>query len=211
MSAGPSLDELRVGDAPELWRALGFDVGADSTCLLGRIRLRLGAGEGRGITSWALRSMPDGSLDGLATTGSRASEPELVAVDPPRHANGALAVDHVVAATPDLDRTLAVLASAGLEPRRRRDAGGTARQAFYVLGDALLEVVGPRVADGDGRAVFWGLAVVVDDLDRLAERLGPLLGTPRPAVQPGRLIATVRGKEAGLGTALAFMTPRGRS
>ncbi len=35
---------------------------------------------------------------------------------------------------------------------------------------------------------------------------GDLLGEPRAAVQPGRQIATLR-KEAGLGPAIAFMTP----
>ena len=35
--------------------------------------------------------------------------------------------------------------------------------------------------------------------------LGPLLGSPRAAVQPGRRIATLSG-EAGLGAAIAFMT-----
>jgi hypothetical protein len=43
-----------------------------------------------------------------------------------------------------------------------------------------------------------------------AERdLGPLLGTVRPAVQPGRRIATLR-PEAGVPVALALMTPQPR-
>jgi hypothetical protein len=67
------------------------------------------------------------------------------------------------------------------------------------LGELILEVV-----ERPGAAVaFWGLVVVVPDLDGL----GPLVGDPKDAVQPGRRIATVR-PEAGLTTALAFMTPR---
>jgi hypothetical protein len=52
--------------------------------------------------------------------------------------------------------------------------------------------------------------LVVDDLDGLCERLGPaVISEPRPAVQPGRSIATVRS-EVGLGVALAVMTPADR-
>ncbi len=49
--------------------------------------------------------------------------------------------------------------------------------------------------------------MVVADLDACVRELGPLLGAPHDAVQPGRRIATVR-REAGMPTALAFMTPR---
>jgi hypothetical protein len=55
-------------------------------------------------------------------------------------------------------------------------------------------------------ARFWGLAFTVADLDAIAERLGNRLSGPRDAVQPGRRIATLRG-EAGIGPAVAFMTP----
>jgi hypothetical protein len=48
---------------------------------------------------------------------------------------------------------------------------------------------------------------VVDDVDGLDPEL---VGAPKGAVQPGRRIATVR-PEAGLGTAVAFMTPRVRA
>jgi hypothetical protein len=47
----------------------------------------------------------------------------------------------------------------------------------------------------------------VDDLEATGAVLGDLLGTPRDAVQPGRKIATLR-PEAGLGPAIAFMTPQ---
>ena len=112
-----------------------------------------------------------------------------------------------MASTPDFDRTRAALAAAGFEERRVREAGPDKRQAFYVVGDALLELVGPATPDGDGPAAFWGLVLVVEDLDATVERLGPLAGAPRDAVQPGRRIATLR-REAGLGTAVALMSPR---
>ena len=64
---------------------------------------------------------------------------------------------------------------------------------------------GPLRGRGFSRLSIIGLAVsvvAVADVDALA---GPLLGSARPAVQPGRRIATVR-REAGLSTALALMS-----
>ena len=78
------------------------------------------------------------------------------------------------------------------------------------MADVILEVVeapeGTRVAaDPDGPARLWGIAFLVEDMEATARTLGPLLGSPRAAVQPGRRIATLSG-EAGLGAAIAFMT-----
>jgi hypothetical protein len=93
---------------------------------------------------------------------------------------------------------------AGLELRRMREPPeAAARQAFLNLRTLILEVV---EIEGDGPAL-WGVTVVVADLDACARELGPLLGAPRAAVQPGRRIATAR-PEAGIPAALAFMTPR---
>jgi hypothetical protein len=73
--------------------------------------------------------------------------------------------------------------------------------AFLRLGPTILEVV----ERGGDPPRLWGLVVVVPEL----EGLGPLVGPAKDAVQPGRRIATVT-PEAGLGTALALMTPRRR-
>ena len=118
-----------------------------------------------------------------------------------------IGVDHVVVATPDFDRTTRALTAAGLELRRVRTAGERAQQGFYVIGDALAEVVGPVVPDGDGPAAFWGVTLVSADLDATCAALGELISAPRDAVQPGRRIATVR-EAAGLRTAVAVMSPR---
>ena len=77
------------------------------------------------------------------------------------------------------------------------------------MGEVILEVVQAPPAlrfDADGPARLWGISFLVADLDVTAAHLGDLLGTPRDAVQPGRRIATLR-REAGIGTAVAFMTP----
>jgi hypothetical protein len=54
---------------------------------------------------------------------------------------------------------------------------------------------------------FWGLTLVVDDLDAAAARLGDRVGPVKDAVQKGRRIATLR-REAGLGVPVALMSPR---
>jgi hypothetical protein len=210
------LAELAVADPPERWADLGFAV--SGSCLdLGGVRVRLGVA-GEGIVSWTLRGVEAGEIDGLVT---HAAGPRGVSASGPRHSpedhiefgasrtrNGPKDhIDHVVVLTPDFDRTAAALAAAGMPLRRVRDAGGL-RQGFRRLGPAILELVESReAADGPGgRARFWGLAVVVGDLDALAARLGEHLGSVRDAVQPGRRIATLR-PSAGLSPALAFMDP----
>ena len=84
------------------------------------------------------------------------------------------------------------------------------RQAFYRLGEVILEVVGPTDPEGDSPARLWGLVTVVPDEEAPAETLGPLLGSFRDAVQPARRIATVR-RDAGLSVPLAVLTLDPRS
>jgi hypothetical protein len=204
-----TLDELVVAADPEAWRSAGFRVDGD-LCEVGSVRLRLeGAGPRRGITRWSVRGAASLDLDGLDTAASDA---------PPSaggtHPNGVVAIDHVVVITPDLDRTAGVLRDAGFDLRRRREGatpGGSTRQAFFRMGDVILEVVeapeGTTIAaDPDGPARLWGISFLVEDLDAPAAVLNGALGEPRDAVQPGRRIATV-AKEAALGPAIAFMTP----
>ncbi len=192
----PELAGLAIADAPARWRSLGFAVDQAAEVALGGVFVALG-GEGSGITRWTLRHMPaGGSVDGLVTVVTSAP-----AVQPVVHSNGALGVDHVVIATPDFDRTAAALAGRGLELRRVRQAGDR-RQGFRRLGPTIMELVEAPEATAPG---FWGLTIVVSDLEALAGE-HPQIGEVRPAVQPGRRIATV-GAGAGLSTRLAFMDP----
>ncbi|HEY3189336.1 MAG TPA: hypothetical protein VGJ70_17755, partial [Solirubrobacteraceae bacterium] len=101
----PRLDELLIAGEPERWKALGLAIGPDGVAQVGSIRLRLGAGGEGGITGWRVRGLADGDLDGLATAGSDA--PARDPAPAASHPLGALAVDHVVVATPDLERTFA--------------------------------------------------------------------------------------------------------
>jgi hypothetical protein len=193
------LREITVADPPDAWRDLGFAVDGDAVAI-GAVRIQLGAGGG-GITALALHGLAKGAdLDGLGMRPASDAAGEPAGAE---HPIGATAVDHVVALTPDFDRTRDKLRAAGLDYRATRDAGNGFRQAFFVLGPCLLELGGP--ADGDAR--FWGLTLIVDDLDAAAAQLGDRLGRVKDAVQPGRRIATVR-REAGLSVPLALMTPR---
>jgi hypothetical protein len=181
------LSALKLGDPPERWEALGFTV-ADRSVQLGEVTLELG-GHRAGITAWSLPAV-DG-LDSFAASRRAA---------PVSHPNGASGLDHVVVVTPDFRRTAAALEAAGLPLRRIEGSMG-----FRRVGPAILELVQRRDAP-PGPARFWGLVPIVEDLDALKKRLGDLLSDPKPAVQPGRRIATLSGA-AGLSTSVAFMTP----
>ena len=210
-----SIEELVLADEPERWAALGFAVDGD-VVQLGAVRLRL-AGEdaGRGIVGWSLCGIASTELDGMPTT--RAEE-TVTDGAPAEHPNGVAAIDHVVAMTPALERTVRALSDAGLDLRRIREEptpAGAPRQAFFRLGAEILEVVQEPehviAARGDGgadrQARLWGLAFVAPDLDRTVAALGEHSGEVRDAVQPGRRIATVR-RSAELAVPVALMSPR---
>ncbi len=217
----PTIDWLTVADPPEAWLALGFEVEGE-TCVVGEVRIRLAGGEaGEGLTGWSLRGLgpPDAgdhgaaptSLDGLSTSLSDRPPPE----ERGPHPNGIAALDHIVAITPALERTVTALRAAGLDLRRIREEptpAGAPRQAFFRLGATILEVVQEppeaieRGGGADRPAFFWGLAFVAPDLDATVADLGDRVGEIRPAVQPGRRIATLR-RSAGLSLPLALITP----
>ena len=206
----PTIDELLIADDTERWAALGFAL-ADGRCQIGRVRLRFLTGTAeRGIVGWSLRDVAHTELDGLATTISEQPAPDPAAT----HPNGVVAIDHIVAMSPSLDRSVGALQGAGLDLRRIREQptpAGAPRQAFFRLGTEILELIQEpyevveRTGGRDGPARFWGVAVRVDDLDRTVELLGPHAGPIRPALQAGRHIATVR-RSAGLAVALALMS-----
>jgi hypothetical protein len=211
MAVAPTLDELTIADTAEAWRSCGFHVDGD-TCVVGTARIRLaGEGAGRGLTGWSLRDVPDGAeLDGLATARSDRPSPGAG----PAHPNGITRLDHVVAVTPALERTVAALERAGLDLRRIREEptpAGAPRQAFFRLGPVILEVVQEpeeaieRGGGPDKPAFFWGLAFVAPDLEATVASLGDRVSESRAAVQPGRRIATLR-RAAGLALPIALIS-----
>jgi hypothetical protein len=211
----PTIDEIVIGDPPDAWRQAGFTVDPDGECRLGSVRVRLvGRDRGPRILRWSLRDLapgivdsgPDlGLIDGLPTAPSQAPPAQ-----PTTHLNGTIAIDHVVLATPDNDRTIAAFDAAGFDVRRTRHTnsnGAPMRQTFFRAGPVILELVGPEEPSGDGPAGFFGLALTVADLEATAAYLADKIGTRQDAVQPGRRIATLRHRDLGMSVAIALMSP----
>lgn len=216
-AVAPTIDTLTLADDPAAWSALGFAV-EDDHSRIGSVELRFvpdrGGERAAGIVGWSLRGVETVELDGLPTTLSK----HRVRASAPAHPNGVRAIDHLVAISPDLDRSVAALGAAGFDLRRVREEptpAGAPRQAFFRLGEEILEVIqepAEAIARGGGSERplrFWGLALVVEDLNRSAAQLAPHVGEVRPAVQPGRRIATLR-RSAGLAVPIALMSAPAR-
>lgn len=213
---GPRVIEVTVADDADSWTTGGFTVNNDRIAL-GSVIVRLTGTTSaiRGITGWTVSGLAvtDGTLDGLATCqGDPAAAVDPAAAQAPAHPNGVTGIDHLVVATPDLERTIEAMAEAGLDLRRIRDTtsyGAPMRQAFFRLGPTVLEVVSGAKGSGtsaiEDPATWFGLALNVDDLDETADLLGDALGTIKVAVQDGRRIATFRHKALGMSVSVAAM------
>ncbi len=204
-----TVDELQVADPAEAWKRAGFTVGADAVCRIGGVGIRLfGPDTGAGIVGWSLRGLPadraSSDLDGIPTTSSVAAPGK-----PAAHANGVVAIDHVVLMSPDLGRTVTALSAVGLDPRRERDAelgGRPIRQIFYRFGEVIVEVVGSPDTSGDGPSKLWGITYVVTDVDATATFFGDRTTPVKDAVQPGRRITTLRHRELGMSVRTAMIS-----
>jgi len=110
-------------------------------------------------------------------------------------------LDHVVLMVPDLEQAISTMSVVGESPRLRMDVRGRPT-AFFRVGP-LLEVIESPVRQPS----LYGLALVTDEsLEAIALKwrsMGRDVTDPRPAIQPGRRIMTVRATEAGL----AVMSP----
>lgn len=214
------LRRIDLGDRPDAWEAAGFQVtpspDGTATVVLGSTTLSL-TGAGGGFLGWRLDGL-EGDLDGLRCSDVAATEPlDDTAGDhdhPPVHPNGISRIDHVVVRTGDVERTVTAFEGAGLEVRGGRSTssyGAPMRQVFFWAGDVIVEVVGPNAGEPttDEPTSIFGLALVADDLDATAAHLGGMLGSPKEAVQAGRRIAGLRGKEVGISLPVAVMSPHG--
>ncbi|MGE2729741.1 glyoxalase [Mycolicibacterium vaccae] len=205
-----TVDGLRVADPVDAWKRAGFDVGADDVCKVGGVRIRLvGGGGGAGIVGWALGGVAavdvDVEVDGIPTEVWAISSGRA----PGTHPNGVTAIDHVVLMSPNLGRTVAALATVGVEPRRQRDAelgGRPVRQIFFRMGEVILEVVGTPDADGDGPSTLWGITYVVADIEATAAYFGDHAAPVKDAVQPGRRITTIRHRGLGMSVPTAMIS-----
>ncbi len=203
----PKVEWLNVVGEVDTWRSLGLAVtdGGMIPLIGTSIRLVAGdSGDASGIVGWALSGVDraKSDVDGLATELVEPSTPMYS--EHPLRASG---IDHVVVLTPDLERTSgAIAASTGCELKRIREVG-TMRQGFHRIGRGglIVELV-ERPDLPDGPASFWGLVLIVEDLDAAFHLIGAdRISAPKDAVQPGRRIATIRA-DVGLGLPVALMT-----
>ena len=198
------LAAIDVGGDAAPWQAIGLalDAGRRIPFANGALEFVSGAS---GIAALAIDGIDSlaHDIEGISLRSGAVAP----AID---HPLGVFEIDHVVIMTDSLERTSgAVTEALGLECRRIRETD-TVRQAFHRFADqggvrgCIIELVeNARVQ----QPALFGLVLNLADLDGAAARLGPdLIGEPKPAVQPGRRIATVR-RSAGLGVAMALMTP----
>lgn len=208
-----SVDELVVADPADAWAQAGFGVGPDHRCHVGGVRIHLaGHSSGTGIVGWSLRGLPPGAppdLDGIPTAASDFGASESEAHTDGSHANGVVAIDHVVLMSPNLDRTVASLGAVGAVPRRERDAelgGRPIRQIFFRFGAVIVEVVGSPGAAGDAPSTLWGVTFTVADIEASAAFFGERTTAVKDAVQPGRRITTLHHRELGMSVRTALIS-----
>jgi hypothetical protein len=200
------VEHLTIEGDPATWRSIGFEVDRAGRIPLYGTSLEIvpptRPEHPAGIVAWGVSGI-DSTIDEIDALPTA-----VVGNTAPRYADhpvGAVALDHVVVLTSSIERTSRALERAtGSDLRRIREVG-TMRQGFHRLGGLIVELVERPEVTADV-ATFWGLVVVVDDLDAACALLGDRIGGAKEAVQPGRRIATLRA-EAGVGVPLALMTP----
>jgi len=219
-TATARVEWLTIAGDLDTWRSLGLSATDDGLIPLFGTALRIVSPEATsappaktgvaaddvqaGIVGWAISGIDDSttSIAGLATTVVEQLAPTFAT-----HSLGARSIDHVVVMTGDLESTTGDIALAtGCELKRIREVGKI-RQGFHRIGRGglIVEVV-QHEDDNRSDGEFWGIVIIVDDLDAACVQLGPdRVGEPKDAVQPGRRIATIRGS-VGLGTAVALMS-----
>lgn len=215
-----TIGDLWVATPIDPWLNMGLTVQSDSYICVPDLGLRFVSTPGDlattspSIVGWTLVDPALGDevstsaspvlVDGITT----AFVSETTCSQPLTSPLGILGVDHVVVMTGQLERTCAAITTVTRAPLKRiRDAGGGVRQGFHRCGRVIIEVVERPDIDASAPATIWGLVLTVQDLDEVMQWLGPdAISAPRSAVQAGRRIATIK-REAGLGVAVALMTP----
>ena len=198
--------ELVIGGAPTGWEAIGIHFSNENRCLLADVSLRIDSTLTPGLHAWAISEIDASTtqIDGITTSlATNAATPQ--ATPNSGFSLHVVGVDHVVINTPNLQRTSDALAQlTGAPLKRTRDAGNGVTQGFHKLGSVVVELV-TMPSMPEGPASLWGFVLNVQDLDGIAAHLGPdVLSPPKPAVQPGRRIATFRSA-AALGVPVALM------
>lgn len=213
----PSLVELGIGDEPSLWTELGFHVDQDR-CRLGAVDVVLTGSDGqRGIHSWSwvgansgiqVGDIPTTVVTDTSTDTSASTSTIGDGADAAEHPNGVIGLFYVVLFGPSWLDGAEAMESLGVSPGEGRPMGSGQPVMLRSLADgggAQIEIIGPPDRDPERNWRLWGMIVEVADLDHTAARLGPALRPIKPAVQPGRRIATL-DRSAGSSVAVAFIS-----
>ncbi len=114
-------------------------------------------------------------------------------------------IDHIVISSNDSSTVAQTFAdNLGIEIKRKMIRPGTSAQlAFAKLQEVIIEFAGPpEVKPGEEvKAKLWGMVVAVDDIEAAVADLrdkGYQVSDPSKAVQPGAMIATVKGGTSGV-------------
>ena len=199
------------------WRSAGFAVDDEnSTVCFGEVALKLiGRQDGRrGIVGWTLANLPpcepSFEVDGIPTAAGEIAATRANS----EHPNGVCAqhgADHIVIKSSHWQRTVAALDSIGLEPLRMTDTvRSSVQQVFYRPSSCIIELVAPKIVDeakSERLARLWGLTLVAPDLEATHAFLAGSTKPPWEAVQPGRQITVLQGKEHDISCAIALMSP----
>ena len=205
---------ITVGGRAAPWHDIGIVGG-----LLGDVRLNIDESLPVGLHHLDLAGCPTrashiAGLPVVHVDAAQVVDTQVVDTVAPSNASSQFAlhivgVDHVVVLADDVRATCSEIAEQSGALLKRVKEGDRGVQGFHRWGSVILEVVERRLVapnDSATTASYWGLVVVVDQIDEVATHLGPdVIGAPKPAVQPGRRIATVRSG-AGLGVPLALMS-----
>lgn len=118
---------------------------------------------------------------------------------------GATHIDHIVISSNDSGTVAQTFAdNLGIEIKRKMIRPGTSAQlAFAKLQEVVLEFAGPPQVkpDEEVKAKLWGMVLAVEDIDAAVAHLRELgypVSDPRPAVQPGAKIASVKDGTSGV-------------
>jgi hypothetical protein len=200
---------ITVGGRAAPWHDIGIVSG-----LLGDVRLNIDESLPAGLHHLDLIGCPTRTSHIAGLPVVHVDDAQVVDTAAPSNASPQFAlhivgVDHVVVLADDVRATCSEIEQQSGAPLKRVKEGDRGVQGFHRWGSVILEVVERRLVaptDSATTASYWGLVVVVDQIDEVATHLGPdVIGAPKPAVQPGRRIATVRSG-AGLGVPLALMS-----
>lgn len=118
---------------------------------------------------------------------------------------GATHIDHIVITSNNSGVVAETFRrNLGLEIKRTMTRPGTGAQlAFAKLQEIVLEFAGPPEPDptAEVTARLWGIVLAVQNIQAAVHHLrsfGYNVGEPRPAVQPGALIATIKSGTSGV-------------